>query len=367
MSGGLAIRSYTPADRDAVVALWRLSEMLAAWNDADADIAGFAKHPNAELLVGSDDGQVVATVAVGHDGHRGWMYYVAVHPERRGQRIGATMVEAAEAWLAKHGIAKVQLMVRPGNLPVRSFYAALGYHDAPRGVMQRWLVTPPEQEFRFDDTGRDDGRIEVTITYLEMTEAPEATPHPPAGLKLALIRAERPDPAFYRYLYNRVREPWLWHERRARSDEELCETIHDDNLEIYVLHADGCPAGFAELDLRPLARRRTIDLAYFGIMPEQIGRGLGPYLLGCAIEAAWRREPARLTVNTCTLDHPKALGVYQRAGFAPVGQRTELVPDPRRTGLIPPGTPLPQGRAARSEIPTLAPADNVTPLKLPGD
>ncbi|WP_284223807.1 GNAT family N-acetyltransferase, partial [Brevundimonas denitrificans] len=93
--------------------------------------------------------------------------------------------------------------------------------------------------------------------------------------------------------------------------------------EIYVLYIRGIHAGYAELDFRKFPS--VVDLAYFGIMPEFIGMKLGPYLLNWAIEQAWRRNPDLVTVNTCTLDHPKALPLYQRFGFTPYRQREVLI------------------------------------------
>ena len=98
-----------------------------------------------------------------------------------------------------------------------------------------------------------------------------------------------------------------------------------------MLYANGVPAGFAELDCRSLP---VVELAYFGLMPEFIGKGLGGHLLAGAIENAWRHEPDKLTVNTNTLDHPKALPLYQRLGFQPVKQEVREIDDPRLTGLI---------------------------------
>jgi GNAT superfamily N-acetyltransferase len=88
--------------------------------------------------------------------------------------------------------------------------------------------------------------------------------------------------------------------------------LDDPAVSVHVLYVDGTPAGYFELDGRA---GDTVDLAYFGVMPEFIGLRLGPWLLGQAIGMAWDRDPARVTVNTCTLDHPKALPLYQRFGF----------------------------------------------------
>lgn len=181
-------------------------------------------------------------------------------------------------------------------------------------------------------------KLSTVVTYLEMRERPKSSHYAPAAAKWALMLAERPTISFYRYLYDTVGEPWLWYERRALGDDALSAVIHDELVDIYVLYADGVPAGFAELDRR---KSPDIELAYFGLIPEFVGRGLGPYLLSQAMEEAWSHEPERLWVHTCTLDHPKALAVYQRAGFAPYKQETVEFEDPRQTGVLPAeaGTP----------------------------
>ncbi|WP_114391565.1 GNAT family N-acetyltransferase [Oleisolibacter albus] len=189
------------------------------------------------------------------------------------------------------------------------------------------------------------GRMRTMVTYLEMT-APPARPHPPTPLeRLALLRAEHCTLSFYRFLYNTVGEPWLWWSRRAMPDAALQALLADERVEIYVPYVAGVPAGFVELDRR---RPGTCEIAYFGLMPDFIGRRLGPWLLGWAVEAGWKGAgTTRMTVNTCTLDHPKALMLYQRAGFLPVRQVEKEEPDPRLTGLLPrhaaPHVPLVEG------------------------
>ncbi len=176
-----------------------------------------------------------------------------------------------------------------------------------------------------------DDKLKVTITSLEMFERPQnlmlSSPH---GKKTSLIRAFSPTISFYRYLYNTVGAPWLWWERRSMSDESLTEIIKDQDVEVYVLYFDGVPAGYAELDRR---NGSTIDLAYLGLIPDFIGCKLGPYLLSSIIDIAWSYEPKRLTVNTCTLDHPKALGVYQQCGFTVYDQSSKVIDDPRLSSI----------------------------------
>lgn len=184
------------------------------------------------------------------------------------------------------------------------------------------------------------GKINCVVTYLEMRERSRRANILPAAAQIALLRAKAPTASFYRYLYNTVGEAWFWYQRREMTDDDLIAIIHDPLVEIYVLYADGVPAGYAELDGR---EEPDIELAYLGLVPEFIGRGLGAYLLGWVIDEAWRKSPERLWVHTCNLDHPRAVRSYQRAGFVPYRQESGLIDDPRESGLIPPDTPLPAG------------------------
>ncbi len=323
------IRPCREADHEALVALWQACGLTTAWNDPESDIALAAASPNSEILVAAEGAKVVASVMVGHDGHRGWMYYLAVEPQRQRRGLGRAMVRRAEAWLKTRGLPKVQLLIRETNLDACDFYARLGYHPNPCNIMQRWLVERNAPRLQ----GRADGKLECVITYLEMTERPTMAPvHPPPRTRVALLRAVDPTVAFYRFLYDRVGEAWLWWERRVQDDASLAAVITDERVEIYVLHVEGVPAGYAELDRRGAP---DIDLAYFGLMPEYMGRGLGSFLLYSAIEVAWSYEPKRLLVNTNTLDHPKALSLYQRMGFHPIRREEVVIIDPRLNGIIP--------------------------------
>ncbi len=106
------------------------------------------------------------------------------------------------------------------------------------------------------------------------------------------------------------------------DDEELAATIHREDRDIRVLYLDGAPAGF--FDVKPHLPEEA-ELAYFGMMEHATGQGLGRWFLGAAIEACWSHKPKRVTVQTCTLDHPAALPLYQKLGFQPVAQKTEVV------------------------------------------
>lgn len=178
----------------------------------------------------------------------------------------------------------------------------------------------------------DTQTIDVTITYLEMTAPPGAQPPPPPAIQHAIMRAHKPTVSFYRYLYNTIGEDYVWWERRALSDEELHEVINADNVDVFILYVEGVPAGYFEIV--EYDALNEVDIGYFGLLPEFVGRRLGAYLLGKALDEAWSRGPARVIVNTCTMDHPNALPNYQRAGFAPYDQKTVQIADPHQAGYF---------------------------------
>ena len=174
--------------------------------------------------------------------------------------------------------------------------------------------------------GSSPAKIISVITYLEMnSRLTTPTPHCPA-FKITLMQAEKPTVSFYRYLYKTVGQNWHWWERTQMSDIELSAIIMDDKVDIYVLYVGGVPAGFGELDRRT---KDEIEIAYFGLMPEFIGQGLGGYFLRWIIDQAWSFNSTRLFVHTCTEDHPAAIHNYQRHGFLPYYQITEEIDDPK--------------------------------------
>ena len=135
----LTVAPIEDADIEAVIALWQRCGLTRPWNDPAADIALARRGPNATILVGRDGDAIAASVLVGHDGHRGWVYYVAVGPEHRQKGYGRAIMSAAEDWLRRAGIEKLQLMVRPGNEPVKAFYESIGYGEQPRLIFAKWL------------------------------------------------------------------------------------------------------------------------------------------------------------------------------------------------------------------------------------
>ena len=135
----LSIKPIEDRDIPEVIALWQRCGSTRPWNDPEADIALARSSANATVLLGRDNGGLVASVLVGHDGHRGWVYYVTVDPEHRFKGYGRTIMSAAEDWLRARGIEKMQLMVRGDNTKVQAFYQSIGYFEQERVVFAKWL------------------------------------------------------------------------------------------------------------------------------------------------------------------------------------------------------------------------------------
>lgn len=137
----LRIRPFNKTDRTAAKTLWGDCGLTRPWNDPDTDIDLAVAGPGSALLVGECDGILMATAMVGFDGHRGWVYYLAVAPGHGGNGYGRQMMAAAEKWLSRHGAPKVQLMVRQENAQALGFYEALGYVPQPVSVFGKRLDT----------------------------------------------------------------------------------------------------------------------------------------------------------------------------------------------------------------------------------
>lgn len=166
--------------------------------------------------------------------------------------------------------------------------------------------------------------IQTTVTFLEMHAKPALPQIAPPLHTYALLRAEKPPVHFYRYLYHMVGRDYGWVNRKRMSDEALTEEIHHELVKIYVLYAAGAPAGYFELDFR---YPPEVELVFFGLFPEFTGAGVGRFLLAQAINLAWQTDIKRLLVQTCTLDHPRALPLYQQMGFEPYAQEeAEIIP-----------------------------------------
>jgi ribosomal protein S18 acetylase RimI-like enzyme len=136
----LAISTIEDADIPEVIALWQRCGSTRPWNRPADDIARARRGDNATVLLGRDAaGALVASVMAGHDGHRGWVYYVTVDPDHRFKGYGREIMGAAEEWLRASGMEKMQLMVRADNAQVHAFYQSLGYFPQERVTFAKWL------------------------------------------------------------------------------------------------------------------------------------------------------------------------------------------------------------------------------------
>jgi ribosomal protein S18 acetylase RimI-like enzyme len=139
MPQNLSIAPITDEDVPAVVNLWQRCGLTRPWNDPAGDIAQARRGDNATVLVGRDNDAIAASVMVGHDGHRGWVYYVAVDPDYRGRDHGRSIMAAAEDWLRQRDIPKLMLLVRSDNIKVQAFYETLDYAQQDRVIYAKWL------------------------------------------------------------------------------------------------------------------------------------------------------------------------------------------------------------------------------------
>ncbi|MHB0950512.1 MAG: 3-mercaptopyruvate sulfurtransferase [Allorhizobium sp.] len=166
------------------------------------------------------------------------------------------------------------------------------------------------------------GPLHAHVTRLEMTAPPKASLAVPVNIQTAIMRtADIPLP-FYRFLHRQVGARWHWYKRLRMTDAELKAIIHNPKVTISVLYVNGAPAGFFELSQ---VSDDVVELSYFGLFEHALGLGLGKWFLLQALYTAWQLNPQKLTVTTNTLDHPRALQLYQRYGFSPIETFDALV------------------------------------------
>ncbi|MEH6791926.1 GNAT family N-acetyltransferase [Parasphingorhabdus sp.] len=184
------------------------------------------------------------------------------------------------------------------------------------------------------------GKVATIITHLEMRERPQL---PDTRCDLELTRWRDPSTAEYRALFRQVGEPWLWISRLLMAEEELQAILEHPAVEISVVRDKQQPAGFIELDFRVPGE---CEIAFFGLVPEQNGKGRGRWLMAEALKMAWRDGVERVWLHTCTQDSPRALPFYQRCGFRIFRQQSGQMDDPRLSGHLP--------RTAAPHIPILS-------------
>jgi ribosomal protein S18 acetylase RimI-like enzyme len=185
--------------------------------------------------------------------------------------------------------------------------------------------SPAPEALAYQPAPRDDGRLSVTITYLTLAHGDWTRRGQPPAIDVAVTQEPSPSVAFYRDLYDRVGRPWLWFERRLLSDVALAEVLARPGHEIHVARHNGGREG----DLVGYFELQDDEISFFGLTPGYIGERIGPGLLDRAIERGLARGAAHLELNTNTLDHPRALETYRKAGFRIVRRETKDLPDPR--------------------------------------
>jgi GNAT superfamily N-acetyltransferase len=174
------------------------------------------------------------------------------------------------------------------------------------------------------------GKIAAVVTHLEMTAPPARRDDPPGNWTLRKV--DTPELPWYRDLFRRVGEEWLWFSRAWMNDAKLAAIIHAQGIEVYALVVDGRDEGLLELDFREPGQ---CELVYFGVTGSLIGTGAARFLMNRALEIAWSRDLRRVWVHTCTFDHPSAVAFYQRSGFRPFCRQIEIADDPRLDGTAP--------------------------------
>lgn len=139
----LTIREIDDGDLDQVIELWRASGVSRPWNDPLTDIAFARQSSQSTIFVGVTGQRIVASVMVGDDGHRGWVYYLATYPDLQRQGLARQMMSAAEAWLKARGVWKLQLLIRADNAGAKGFYERLGYQDTKTVCFQKIIAGDP--------------------------------------------------------------------------------------------------------------------------------------------------------------------------------------------------------------------------------
>jgi len=163
---------------------------------------------------------------------------------------------------------------------------------------------------------------DVRRTYLEMAapEALRAAPAPDARVRVE--RVQDCPPSFFRYLYAAVGAAYHWIDRLPWTDDDVRRYLSTPGIGLWVLYQAGAPAGYFELKRHGDG---SVEIAYFGLLPEFIGRGLGKYMLTEAVREAWRQAASRVWLHTCTLDGEAALPNYRARGFSPYKEEVYTV------------------------------------------
>lgn len=169
--------------------------------------------------------------------------------------------------------------------------------------------------------------MRVTRTYLELTDPGQFRPRFGSFPEIRLERPPQPSPGLWRTCYRTVGEQFHWRDRWDWDDQQITSYLADPTIQLFVATRDGEGGLSGYYELRRVAEDDSVEIAYFGIVPAEFGRGFGSHLLSCAVRDAWAQKPKRVWLHTCTLDHPNALPNYKARGFAPYKTETYEVED----------------------------------------
>ncbi len=172
------------------------------------------------------------------------------------------------------------------------------------------------------------GKVAAVVTYLEMLERPPAAV--PSSVTLRPI--QNPQPDWYRRVFRRAGEDWLWWSRLEMTGEQLSALLNSPATELFIAENDGTEIGMAELDR---SQPGQVEITFFGLYGEVTGKGLGRPFMQVLLDRAWAGATSRVWVHTCTLDSPAALPFYVKCGFRPYKRAIEVADDPRLRGVLP--------------------------------
>jgi len=166
------------------------------------------------------------------------------------------------------------------------------------------------------------GTTQVTRTYLEMRSPDELMPAPAPRPEPSVERIDECPVPFFRYLYEEVGRAYHWTDRLDWSDETIRAYLATAGVSVWLMSWDEAPAGYFELRQH---EDGSVEIAYFGLLPDFIGRGWGKHLLTRAVRSAWQLGTDRVWLHTCTLDHPAALPNYLKRGFRPIRKEVYVI------------------------------------------
>lgn len=215
--------------------------------------------------------------------------------------------------------------------PHKQDYLAQGYSMVPPGCMAS-VTTYLEMTRRPESVARLGDMAEFDISDLETSSSGTSGSGKSGSGDIAFQRLSGTHVSQYRAIFAKVGAPWLWFSRLAMPVAELSRLLDNPDVLAFAALKDGNAVGMLEVDFR---QEGEAELAFFGLVPDAVGTGLGRPLMEAALKLAWSRPISRVMVHTCTLDHPNALAFYQRAGFHACKRAIEVAQDPRLTGLLP--------------------------------